>query len=159
MGQTSWHAKARLDNVRGLLRLYRSKNWGHGRARGSPPLHHCSALLVSSPPLLFPPWPAPTPSSCLLLGTPLHHGLLKVVPWGLAEAGGGHLSITPGDLDLTVITRVHPQLRPEGIAPFPEAEGLRTGSGLLLPVLDSGGGRRQPEGCSAFPAFALGLRS
>ena len=68
------------------------------------------------------------------------------------------MSITPGDLDLTVIARVHPQLRPEGIAPCPEAEGLRTGS-ELLPALDSGGGRQQAEGCSAFPAFALGLRS
>lgn len=96
--------------------------------------------MLSSPlPIL-----ASTPSSCLPPGTAPPHGLLKEVPWGVGRGRRGHPSITPGGRDLIVSTSVPPQLRPEGTAPFPEAEGPREGRELLS-APDSGGVRRRGQ--------------
>ena len=63
---------------------------------GEPPLCPHSACLAYFPLPLFPPLPAPTVSSCLCLGTPLHQGLPKEVSLGPGRGWRGHSPIIPG---------------------------------------------------------------
>lgn len=142
MGQASWQAKARLDNVQGLLQLYRPKKPGSHQGEGPP----VTALPSwSPPPWLFPPLPAPHQPVFPPRTSP-HQGFLKEVPWGLGRGWRSRQSTTPGGWDLIVGTGLHPQLRPAGTAPPLEPKGWREGEPHPAPGKQWGQEKGQTEG-------------